>query len=216
MPRSAGGCWPAAPPPRGPVGVTRGGPPPACRLGGCWNWNPLRHLLLRSAVHVGVVTGGPCPGSSSLGPLAATRAVHANSHAGRGRLPTVGRVSCVSAGQKKLNIHWYVVTFVYRCWYLVDPYLFICRAVCWYSFTFVDICFFICSIFNYMWYYLCIFIDICSYSYICGDIYWYWLIFVDGRDFCLVSPIGVWRSSICHVFSLTNVGLHTLLLQNSL
>jgi len=61
---------------------------------------------------VGVVTGGPCPGSSSLGPLAATRAVHANSHAGRGRLPTVGRVSCVSAGQKNTpGVVWNVPSF---------------------------------------------------------------------------------------------------------
>jgi len=115
-----------------------------------------------------------------------------------------------------VNIRWYVVIFVYRCWYLVAPYLFICGALRWFFFSIYWYLLFICSNFNYMWYYLCIFIDICSYSYICGDIYWYWLIFVDGRDFCLVSPIGVWRSSICHVFSLTNVGLHTLLLQNSL
>ena len=41
------------------------------------------------------------------------------------------------------------------------------------------------------WYYLSIFVDVCSYSYIYGDIYWYLLILVDGCDFCLVLPIGI-------------------------
>ena len=50
---------------------------------------------------MGVVTGGPCPGGGSLGPLAATRAVHASGIRMRGVVDCLpaGRVSCAPAGQ---------------------------------------------------------------------------------------------------------------------
>ena len=91
MPRSAGGCWPAAPPPRGPIwGVTRG------RATACLQVRWLQELKSSTAwvVHPveaggpsGGGAGGPCPGSGSPGPLMEGR-LHVNSCRHLAHLPS--------------------------------------------------------------------------------------------------------------------------------
>ena len=87
--RSAGCCWPAAPPLRGPTRLLKGVlliERAGTKVLGCLQLGPAANWARRER---------PCPGSSSLGPLAAmsARAVHVEFNMSQGRHRPSGCVS---------------------------------------------------------------------------------------------------------------------------